>query len=105
MQTTIVRYKVKPEFVEENEKLVRAVYDQIRQKSPDEFSYSTVKLEDGLSFIHWANFSEEGKSFLSGLSAFKEFQAGIRERCQEMPVVSHGIFIGSYQSRTALNPV
>lgn len=104
MQNTLVRYKLKPDCVEENEKLVRAVYAQIHQQHPADFSYSTCKLEDGLTFVHQAIFSEAGKSFLSGLSAFKEFQAGIKERCLELPVVSRGTLVGSYHSTSVLHP-
>ncbi|MEJ7681894.1 MAG: hypothetical protein WKG06_29400 [Segetibacter sp.] len=38
----------------------------------------------------------EAKSPLSGLSAFKKFQAGIKDRCDELPVVRHVTEIGSY---------
>jgi hypothetical protein len=46
----MVRYKVKPERVSENEELVRAVYGELDRTHPDGFHYATFKLIDGVSF-------------------------------------------------------
>lgn len=51
MEQVIVRYKVKPERVEENEELVRAVYAELDEKGPRTFHYATFKLADGVSFV------------------------------------------------------
>ena len=45
MRQVMVRYKVKPERVEENEELVRAVYDEFRQAEPADMRYATFKLD------------------------------------------------------------
>src|SRR5256885_7492 len=52
MEQIIVRYKVKPERVAENEELVRAVYAELGEKGPTTFHYATFKLADGVSFVH-----------------------------------------------------
>lgn len=96
MQKTIVRYKLKPERVEENEQLVREVFRQLQQQQPEGFSYATYKLEDGLTFIHIVSYEGEGKNPLQGLPAFKNFQQEIKDRCDELPLVSHATEIGSY---------
>jgi len=96
MEKVIVHYKVKPGWAEENEKLVRAVYLQLHEESPPGFSYATYKLADGHTFVHVAIYPGEGKSPLTGLAAFKTFQAGITERCEEQPVVNQAMEIGSY---------
>lgn len=98
MAKTIVRYKVKPALVEENEKLVRAVYAELAKAKPAHFSYATYKLEDGLSFVHIAEFTGEGKGPLAGITAFAAFQQGVKDRCDELPVVSQGTEVGSYDS-------
>jgi len=95
MEKVIVRYKLKPGRVEENEQLVKEVYKELSREEPEGFSYATYKLEDGLTFIHVA-FHEPGSNPLPGLPAFKNFQAGIKDRCDELPVVNHATEIGSY---------
>jgi translation elongation factor EF-1beta len=52
MATVIVQYKVKPDQVETNKELVRAVYDELRERQPGDTRYITFQLEDGVSFIH-----------------------------------------------------
>ena len=96
MEKVIVRYKVKPGRAQENEDLVKAVYQQLKLDKPSGFSYATYKLEDGLTFVHIALTETDGKSPLAGLSAFKNFQQGIKDRCEELPVVNHVTEIGSY---------
>ena len=50
MRQVMVRYKVKPERVEENEALVRAVYEELAAGEPDGIRYATFRLDDGVSF-------------------------------------------------------
>ena len=96
MDTIIVRYKLKPGRAEENERLIKEVYGQLKTIKAQRFSYATYKLEDGQTFIHIARTEDNGISPLSELSTFKEFQRGIKDRCEELPVVSHSTEIGSY---------
>jgi hypothetical protein len=95
MRQVIVRYKVKPEHVAENERLVRAVYEELAQVKPDGFRYATYRLDDGVTFVHLAQ-SEHERAPLPELEAFRHFQEGIVERCDEPPVVTDAETIGSY---------
>ena len=52
MRQVMVRYRVKPERVAENEQLVRAVYDELKDVDPDRFQYATFRLDDGVTFVH-----------------------------------------------------
>ena len=98
MEQVIVRYKVKPERVAENEELVRAVYAELDEKAPTPFHYATFKLADGVSFVHVsANDAADPQSPLPELAAFKRFQEHIDGRCDERPVVSSAVEIGSYR--------
>jgi hypothetical protein len=98
MEQVIVRYKVKPERVAENEELVRGVYAELSEKGPPTFHYATFKLADGVSFVHVAaNDAADRQSPLPQLAAFKRFQENIDERCDERPVVSSADEIGSYR--------
>ena len=99
MEKVIVRYKLRSGRVEENEDLVKEVYKELSREKPEGFSYATYKLEDGLTFIHVASHEPGSKNPLPGLPAFKNFQAGIKDRCDELPVVNHFTEIGSYTSK------
>jgi hypothetical protein len=96
MRRVMVRYKVKPDRVAENEALVRAVYDELARTQPDGFRYATFRLDDGVSFAHVA-FTEEGLNPLADVVAFEQFQENIRDRCDEAPVVTELHEIGSFR--------
>ena len=93
----MVRYRVKPDQVERNEELVRAVYDELRETQPDGIRYETFRLADGVSFVHFATERGDGPNPLPQLPAFQRFQEGIRERCDEPPVVTELSEIGSFR--------
>jgi hypothetical protein len=98
MRQVMVRYKVRPERVEENEELVRAVYAEIHRTKPAGLRYATFRLDDGVSFVHLAaTESENGESPLSRVKAFQEFQKGIDDRTDEGPVVTELDEIGSFR--------
>lgn len=94
----MVRYRVKPDRVEENEALVRAVYVELGRTEPEGIRYATFKLEDGVSFVHVASVErEDGHNPLSELPAFREFQREIADRCDEAPIVTRLRTIGSFR--------
>ena len=98
MKCVMVRYKVKPERVAENEQLVRAVYEELHQAEPGDMRYATFQLEDGVSFVHvHVNARGDGVNVLTSMDSFKAFQEEIRDRCDEPPVVSELREIGSYR--------
>ena len=96
MRQVMVRYKVKPDRVEENEELVRAVYEELDRTDPGGLRYVTYRLDDGVTFVHLATV-EDGESPLQRLDAFERFQADIRDRCDEPPAVTEAHRIGSYR--------
>jgi hypothetical protein len=95
MRTVMVSYRVKPDRVAENEELVRAVYEELRSSAPEGLRYGTFKREDGVTFVHIAEMGE-GANPLAELGAFKAFQAGIGERCDEQPVSTRLSEVGSF---------
>ncbi len=97
MSRVIVQYKVWPEQAGNNEKLIRAVYAELAAVRPDGFRYATVKLDDGVTFVHIAEQSAPGDNPLTKLAAFAEFQRGIAERCEEPPVVRQASLVGSFR--------
>jgi hypothetical protein len=94
----MVRYKVKPELAQENERLVRAVYAELEHSAPAGLRYATFKLEDGVSFVHLASIeTDDGHNPLRDMDAFKRFQANAGERQDEPAVTTDLREIGSYR--------
>jgi len=96
MRRVMVRYTVKPGQAAANEKLVRAVYDELDQTSPGGLRYATLRLEDGLTFIHLA-VHEDGTNPLLEVSAFRRFTDGIADRCEIPPQAAELAQIGNYR--------
>ena len=96
MKQVMVRYKVKPERVEENEELVRAVYDELRSAAPAGLRYATFKQADGVTFVHVAIHEGDGGA-LTQLPAFRAFQRDLGDRAEEGPVVSELEQIGAFR--------
>jgi hypothetical protein len=91
----MIRYKVKPGHAGANEELVREVYEELAQARPNGFRYATFKLADGASFVHLAS-HEVDHNPLQELGAFQRFQAELRDRCEEQPVLTELEVVGSY---------
>ena len=94
MRNVIVRYRLKPDRVAENEQLVRDVYLELARTNPGGIRYATYKLPDGVSFMHVA--SIDGENPLPGLVAFQAFTRAIAERCDEPPITTEVTAIGRY---------
>ena len=95
MKTLMVRYKTAEAHAEENARLVRAVFDELRARAPDGIRYATYRLADGVTFVHVATHAED-PSRLTSLPAFKAFQEKIKERCVEPPLVTELTVVDSY---------
>jgi hypothetical protein len=96
MQHVIVQYRVHPDRAEENEALVRDVYAGLQELAPDGLRYATYVLPDGVTFVHVAHHAGEDASPLSGIAAFRRFQEGIAERCEDGPHVRDVRRIGAF---------
>ena len=95
MRRVMVRYRVKPDQVARNEELVRSVYAALHELEPEGLRYATFKLDDGVTFVHVA--TTDGESPLPGLKEFQQFQDGIRDRCDEPPVVTELEQVGAFR--------
>ncbi len=96
MKRIMVRYRVKPDRVGENEELIRAVFTELESTAPDGVRYASFRQEDGLSFVHIVSIEADNNP-LADLPAFKAFTADIKERCDEPPVAVALSEIGSYR--------
>jgi hypothetical protein len=95
----MVRYKLRPDRVEENEALVKAVYEQLNRERPDGLQYATFQLPDGVSFMHLVFETDQPGRILNEFAAFKAFSAEVASRCEEPPVATELRVVGSYNMR------
>lgn len=96
MRHVVVRYRIKPERVAENERLIAAVFEELARTAPSNLRYASFKLADGVSFMHVASVDTSGPHPLTSLATFQAFTRAIAERCDEPPVTSELTAIGRY---------
>ena len=97
MKRTLVRYKIKPEQVQENARLIKLVFQELKAKSPDGARYVVFQLDDG-TFVHFATVeSTDGAHPITSLEAFRAFQSGIKERCMDLPQSGDATILGNYR--------
>jgi hypothetical protein len=92
----VVRYRTTPEAADENQRLVEQVYAELAATEPEGLRYVTLRLADGVSFVHVA-FRDGDTDVLSGLPAFQEFQRELGTRLEEGPNASPATVVGSYR--------
>ncbi len=95
MKRTLIRYRTKTEATQQNQRLIENVFAELQAKSPEGVRYMALKLDDG-TFLHFVE-SHDGGSALPQLEAFRAFQGGIKERCDEPPRASEAIIVGNYR--------
>lgn len=98
MRRVMVRYQVKADQAEDNQRLIAAVFAQLEAERPAGVRYASFKLDDGVSFVHLASIETDDRANpLLGLSAFTAFTAQIRDRCVSPPVTVELHEVGSYR--------
>jgi len=98
MTVVMARYKTKPDAARENQQYIEKVFQELQRNSPGDVRYVTFKLSDGVSFVHIASIeTADGHNPLTQSAAFKSFQAGIKDPCEEQPVATELTEIGSYR--------
>jgi hypothetical protein len=96
MGMTVVQYQTKPERADENQRLVEAVYAELAASNPNHLRYLTVRLDDGVTFVHVAAHDGDGPNPLVTTAAFAEFQREIGDRCVVQPEARQGALVGSF---------
>lgn len=91
----VVRYRTKPEHADENVGLVRGVFAELAEQAPENLRYMTLRLEDGVTFVHVAVIEGETNPLLSS-AAFQGFLSGIEARCDEGPTAMDATVVGTY---------
>jgi hypothetical protein len=95
MRHILIRYRTKPDKALENADRISAVFRELGEKAPDDLRYIALQLADG-TFLHLV-LAEGDTGALTSLDAFQSFQAGIAERCLEMPKLEEVTVVGSYR--------
>lgn len=93
MRRVIVRYRLKQDRLEEHEKLIHAVFEELKAKSPPGIRYGAFK--SGLDYFHVA-FIEGEKNPLNDIAAFLAFGERVKERTEEPPVVTNLETVGAF---------
>ena len=95
MKRTLVRYKAKPDKVEENTALIERVFEELRMSAPTDVRYLVLRLDDG-SFLHFAE-RENDAPGLQAVEAFRTFQSRHGERSLEPPVSGSPTIVCNYR--------
>lgn len=97
MKRTLIRYETKVERAEENERLIKSVFQELHATSPEGVRYLALKLADN-TFVHFVGVdSEDRGNPIPRLEAFRSFQNGIEDRCVDPPRSSVAVVIGNYK--------
>jgi hypothetical protein len=91
----VVRYETTVDSAEENQRLVEQVYAELAAVQPDGLRYMTLRLADGVTFVHIA-FRDPAANPLTQSKAFQEFQADLGQRVTAPPQSSDATVVGSY---------
>ena len=95
---SLIRYKTKAEFADENQRLVVKVYEELRAQDPGGVHYATFRLADGVTFLHlFTTDSDDRAKTLGSIAAFAEFLQDLPRRCAEAPVTQDITVVGSYR--------
>jgi hypothetical protein len=94
MSRRLVRYRVKPEKIEENQHLIAEVFRELHAKAPKDVRYLVLRLSDG-TFYHLV---EDGSKTIPSLDAFAAFRCGGGERRLEEPQQLEATVVGNYRT-------
>jgi quinol monooxygenase YgiN len=75
MISVLVTYQVKPAFVEQNKANIQQFLTDFEQLDASKFKYSVYIKEDGVSFVHYSQYTDEVvQNELLNVPSFKSFQ-------------------------------
>ncbi len=98
MGVTVVRYQTKADRADENQALIEKVFAELGTDQPAGLRYASLRLADGVSFVHIsATDTADGSNPLTQTAAFAEFLREIGDRCEVPPAASDATVVGSYR--------
>ena len=98
MKQVLINYIVKPEKVDENARLIKQVFKQLKAEQLVGVKYSAYKM-GGNVFVHVVQFENEAahQQFIA-LESFKVFRQNMAERQIEKPVTNNIEEVGSFST-------
>jgi hypothetical protein len=93
-RAVIVRYRTRPDAADDNEQLIKAVFEELAAVQPGGIRYSALRVDE-TAFVHVAVFDSDANP-LEALPAFQSFTSGLADRCTEPPAPAAGRLVGSY---------
>jgi hypothetical protein len=94
----VVRYQTTAEAADENQRRVEDVYAELAATDPGGLRYLTLRLADGVTFVHIALVDDDGAGNpLPGTAAFRTFQAGLPDRLTQGPDAQDATIVGAYR--------
>jgi hypothetical protein len=93
-RAVVVRYRTRPDAADDNERLIKAVFEELAAVRPGGIRYLTFRVNE-TTFVHAAVFDSDANP-LEGLAAFQAFTSGLADRCEEPPAPAAGRVVGSY---------
>jgi hypothetical protein len=81
----LIRYRVRPQAVEEHLHLLAAIFDELEQRRPPGFRYESFGLEDGVTFVDVVAGHQPG--LLSELTTWAPYRSTLAARCDQPPVL------------------
>lgn len=91
----LIQCRVKPDQLDRNLHLLRAVHDELDTVQPPGLHWTTYQLDDKLTFLDIVGGTAPPEE-LSTLPAFQHFRSTLDDRCDEPPVMSEVHTVGSY---------
>src|SRR5260370_34207228 len=92
---SLIRYKTKPELADENQRLVEQVYQELGARDPGGVHYATLRLADGVTFLHlFTTDSDDAANTLGSIAAFAEFLRDLPQRCAGPPAAQEHNRVG-----------
>jgi hypothetical protein len=93
-RAVVVRYRTRPDAADDNERLIKAVFEELAAARPGGIRYSAFRVDE-TTFVHTAVFDSDANP-LEDLPAFRAFTSGLPGRCAEPPAPTAGRLVGIY---------
>jgi len=97
MVQRLIRYRTDPDRADLNQRLVEAVFAELKARETQGLRYLVLRTADG-SFFHLVAFENGGgTSGLTTLHEFQEFQRDLRIRCIQPPEAVEVTVVGNHR--------
>ncbi len=94
----VVQYRTRPDRGDENQALIEKVFVELDATRPVGLRYATLRMDDGVSFLHIAEIdTADGSNPLGDVGAFAEFQQELADRCEVQPNAVDATIVGNYE--------